>query len=81
MGSFLSWLLTLQILTPVLKPGVRLIVGLVAIPLFRLFVRRVVSDEKLDAAASAHPPAPLSAPLRPPPRQSKRAEGPHVAQR
>ena len=49
MGSFLSWLLTLQILTPVLKPGIRLVVGLVAIPLFRLFVRRMVSDEKLDA--------------------------------
>lgn len=48
MGSFLSWLLTLQVLTPVLKPGIRLIVGLIAIPLFRQFVRRVVSDEKLD---------------------------------
>jgi hypothetical protein len=47
MGTLLR-LLTLQVFSPVIRPVVRLFVGLIAIPLFRLFVRRVVRLEKLD---------------------------------
>src|SRR5436190_11903396 len=48
MGSLLR-LLTLQVISPVLRPLIRLIVGAVAIPVFRLFVRRVVSIDRLGA--------------------------------
>ncbi|MSR56690.1 MAG: DNA topoisomerase I [Planctomycetaceae bacterium] len=48
MGSLLR-LLTLQVLSPVLRPLIRLIVGFIAIPVFRLFVRRVVRLDRLDA--------------------------------
>lgn len=48
MGSLLR-LLTLQVISPVLRPLIRLIVGVVAIPIFRLFVRRVVSVDRLGA--------------------------------
>jgi hypothetical protein len=48
MGSLLR-LLTLQVISPVLRPLIRLVVGFIAIPLFRLFVRRVVQLDRLDA--------------------------------
>jgi len=48
MGSLLR-LLTLQVISPVLRPLIRLLVGAVAIPIFRLFVRRVVSVDRLGA--------------------------------
>jgi hypothetical protein len=48
MGSLLR-LLTLQVISPVLRPLIRLLVGFIAIPLFRLFVRRVVRLDRLDA--------------------------------
>lgn len=44
MGAFLQ-----QFLRPILKPISRFVVGLIAIPLFRLFVRRVVRLQQLDA--------------------------------
>jgi len=37
-----------SVVSTLLRPVIRLIVGLIAIPLFRLFVRRVVRWEKLD---------------------------------
>jgi hypothetical protein len=39
--------LKFQILSPIIKPGVRLFVGLVAIPLFRLVVRKVKAESRL----------------------------------
>jgi hypothetical protein len=48
MGSLLR-LLTLQVISPVLRPLIRLLVGFIAIPVFRLFVRRVVPLDRLDA--------------------------------
>jgi hypothetical protein len=41
-------LLPTQLLQPFLKPIVRLFLGLIAIPIFRLFVRRVVKVQDLD---------------------------------
>lgn len=48
MGSLLR-LLTLQVVSPVLRPLIRLVVGFVAVPLFRLFVHRVVRIERLSS--------------------------------
>lgn len=48
MGTLLR-LLTLQVISPVLRPLIRLIVGAIAIPIFRLFVRQVVSVDRLGA--------------------------------
>jgi hypothetical protein len=48
MATLLRLLLSLQVFTPVLRPLIRVVVGLVAIPVFRLFARRVVNPEKLN---------------------------------
>ncbi len=48
MGSLLR-LLTLQVVSPVLRPLIRLIVGFIAVPVFRLFVHKVVRVERLSA--------------------------------
>lgn len=49
MGTLIRLLLSLQILTPVLRPLIRLLVGLIAIPLFRVFAKRIISPERLNA--------------------------------
>lgn len=49
MGSVLQWILSLRILSPVVKPVTRVLVGVIAVPLFRVFLRRVVKMETLDA--------------------------------
>ncbi|MFN0054826.1 MAG: DNA topoisomerase I [Planctomycetales bacterium] len=49
MGSLIRLLLGLQVLSPVLRPLVRLLVGAIAVPLFRLFVRRLVRLDRLSA--------------------------------
>ena len=48
MGSLLR-LLTLQVVSPVLRPLIRLLVGFIAVPVFRLFVHRIVKVERLSA--------------------------------
>lgn len=48
MATLLRLLLTLQVFTPVLRPLIRVIVGLIAIPLFRLFARRIINPQKLN---------------------------------
>lgn len=48
MNELLHLLLPTQFLKPLLKPVVRLFLGLIAIPFFRLFVRRVVKIQDLD---------------------------------
>ena len=48
MNELLQFLLPTQLLKPLLKPIVRLFLGLVAIPIFRLFVRKVVRVQDLD---------------------------------
>lgn len=49
MATLLRLLLTMQIFTPALRPLIRLLVGVVAIPLFRTFARRVVRFDRLGA--------------------------------
>lgn len=49
MGSLIRLLLSLQIFTPVLRPLIRLLVGFVAIPIFRMFARRIVRLDRFDA--------------------------------
>lgn len=48
MGSLLQWLLRLQVLSPVVRPLVRVVVGLIAIPLFRLCFKRVAHPDKFN---------------------------------
>lgn len=48
MNQLLQLLLPARLLQPLLKPLVRLFLGLIAIPIFRLFVRRVVKVRDLD---------------------------------
>lgn len=48
MNELLQLLLPTRLLQPLLKPIVRLFLGFVAIPIFRLFVRRVVRVQDLD---------------------------------
>lgn len=48
MGSLIRLLLTFRVLSPILRPLTRLLVGMIAIPLFRLFLRRVVRLNELD---------------------------------
>ncbi|MBA3315666.1 MAG: hypothetical protein M3552_13805 [Planctomycetota bacterium] len=48
MGWLVRLLLPMQILRPVIKPVTRLLIGALAIPLFRLFLRRVVRLQELD---------------------------------
>lgn len=48
MNTLLQFLLPSRVLHPLLKPLVRLFLGLIAIPIFRLFVRRVVRVQDLD---------------------------------
>ena len=47
MGAFLSYL-GKTVLRPMLRPLARFVVGLIAIPMFRLFMRRVVRLQDLD---------------------------------
>lgn len=44
----MNFLMPTRVLQPLLKPIVRLFLGLIAIPIFRLFVRRVVKVQELD---------------------------------
>ena len=44
----MNFLMPTRLLQPLLKPIVRLFLGFVAIPIFRLFVRRVVKVQELD---------------------------------
>src|SRR5688500_9916847 len=48
MGALLRLLLPAPVLRPLLKPCTRFLVGVIAIPLFRLFLRRVVRLQELD---------------------------------
>lgn len=49
MGSLFRALMGLPLLRPILRPLARLVVGLIAIPLFRLFLKRVVRLQEMDA--------------------------------
>jgi hypothetical protein len=48
MVDLLNFLLPTKWLAPLLKPIVRLFLGFIAIPIFRLFVRRVVKVQEID---------------------------------
>jgi hypothetical protein len=48
-GELLNLLMPMKLLAPIVKPLVRLLLGFIAIPLFRLFLRRVVRISTLDA--------------------------------
>ncbi len=48
MNELLQLLLPTRLLQPLLKPIVRLFLGFIAIPIFRMFVRRVVRVNDLD---------------------------------
>ena len=48
MIDLLNFLLPTRLLQPLLKPIVRLFLSLIAIPIFRLFVRRVVKVQEID---------------------------------
>lgn len=48
MIELMNFLMPTRLLQPLLKPIVRLFLGFVAIPIFRLFVRRVVKVQELD---------------------------------
>ena len=48
MIELLNFLLPTRLLAPLLKPIIRLFLGFVAIPIFRLFVRRVVKVQEID---------------------------------
>ena len=48
MGWLVRFLLPMQVLRPVIKPVTRLLIGALAIPLFRLLLRRVVRLQELD---------------------------------
>lgn len=52
MISLLRLLLTFRVFSPVLRPLTRLLVGAIAIPLFRVFLRRVVRLDELDKELS-----------------------------
>ncbi len=49
MGSVFRMLMGIPILRPMLRPLTRFLVGLIAIPLFRLFLKRVIRLQDLDA--------------------------------
>lgn len=48
MLELMNYLLPTRVLAPLLKPIVRLFLSLIAIPIFRLFVRRVVKVQDID---------------------------------
>lgn len=48
MGELLNLLMPTRLLQPVLKPVTRLILGLIAVPIFRLFMHRVVRVKEID---------------------------------
>lgn len=48
MNELLQLLLPTKLLQPLFKPVIRLFLGLIAIPIFRLFVRRVVRVQDID---------------------------------
>lgn len=48
MIDLLNFLLPTRLLAPLLKPIIRLFLGFIAIPIFRLFVRRVVKVQEID---------------------------------
>lgn len=45
MGSLLQWLSRMQVLSPVLRPLLRVIVGVIAVPLFRMCFKRVARPD------------------------------------
>lgn len=49
MGSIFRAILRLPLLEPILRPITRFLIGTIAIPLFRLFLKRVVRLQELDA--------------------------------
>lgn len=48
MGNWLKFLLAFNVLSPVTRPLIRFLVGMIAIPLFRVCFRRMVNFEALD---------------------------------
>ena len=48
MGSIFRFILRTRILSPIFRPLMRLIVGFIAIPLFRLFLKKVIRLQELD---------------------------------
>ena len=48
MGTLIRLLLPMRLLRPVLKPATRFLIGMLAIPLFRLFLKRVVRLQEID---------------------------------
>lgn len=48
MIDLMNLLLPTRLLAPLLKPVIRLFLGFIAIPIFRLFVRRVVKVQEID---------------------------------
>lgn len=48
MGGIIRLIMQMSVLRPLMRPAVRIAVGLLAIPLFRLFLRRVVRLQDLD---------------------------------
>jgi len=48
-GSLLQWIVSLRIFSPIVRPVTRVLVGVIAVPLFRVFLHRVVKMETLDA--------------------------------
>lgn len=49
LGTLLKLFLTLQILTPILRPMFRLLVGVLAVPMFRVLLRGLVREDRLGA--------------------------------
>jgi len=49
MGSVVRWIIWHLIQLPIFKPAVRLVVGATAIPLFRVFLKRCVRLQEMDA--------------------------------
>ncbi|QDT65314.1 DNA topoisomerase I [Calycomorphotria hydatis] len=48
MGPFIRFFLSLSILRPIMRPAVRWIIGIIAIPLFRLILRKGIKLQELD---------------------------------
>src|SRR5262245_52292082 len=40
-GSLLQWIVSLRIFSPIVRPVTRVLVGVIAVPLFRVFLHRV----------------------------------------
>ena len=48
MGSFLRFLLGNPLIKPIIRPITRILLGLIAIPLFRLFLKKVIRLQEMD---------------------------------